>query len=275
MEILVCVKRVPTVGGAITLAADRRAIDTKASGFTISPHEECAVEEAVRLVERFGGAVTVATLGPAVAEEQLRACLALGAAGAVLIETEPGAEVGPIATAAALHSVAAGGAAGGGFDLVLLGNEASDTGDYQVGIRLAHLLGWPAATGIKALSVDDAGGSVSASRTYRGVLETFALELPCVVTVKEGINLPRYPSLPGRLRAKRAAITRVPGPTGASGGAGASAGASGETAQPAQDVRMTSLRVPDSPKKQATVLGQGAAAVPALVNVLVELGVVS
>ena len=185
----------------------------------------------------------------------MRACLALGASGAVLIETEPGVEVGPIATAAALHAVAAGGR----FDLVLLGNEASDTGDYQVGIRLAHLLGWPAATGIKALAVDDAAGSASASRTYRGVLETFALELPCVVTVKEGINLPRYPSLPGRLRAKRAAITRVPGPAAAADG----------------DVRMTSLRVPDAPKKQATVLGQGAAAVPALVDVLVELGVVS
>jgi electron transfer flavoprotein beta subunit len=259
MEILVCVKRVPTVGGAITLTADRRAIDTKMSGFTISPHEECAVEEAVRLVERFGGSVTVATLGPAVAEEQLRSCLALGASGAVLLETEPGVEVGPIATAAALHSVASGAVTGGaGFDLALLGNEASDTGDYQVGIRLAHLLGWPAATGIKALSVDDAGVSVSASRTYRGVLETFALELPCVVTVKEGINLPRYPSLPGRLRAKRAAITRVPG-----------------AAEAAGDVRMTSLRVPDAPKKQAAVLGQGAEAVPALVNVLVELGVVS
>jgi electron transfer flavoprotein beta subunit len=270
MEILVCVKRVPTVGGAITLTADRRAIDTTMSGFTISPHEECAVEEAVRLVERFGGSVTVATLGPAAAEEQLRACLALGASAAVLLETEPGVEVGPIATAAALHSVAAG-TAGGGFDLVLLGNEASDTGDYQVGIRLAHLLGWPAATGIKALSVDDAGISASASRTYRGVLETFALELPCVVTVKEGINLPRYPSLPGRLRAKRAAITRVPGPFGASGGAVASSAA----AELVGDVRMTSLRVPDARKKQAVVLGQGAEAVPALVDVLVELGVVS
>jgi electron transfer flavoprotein beta subunit len=265
MEILVCVKRVPTVGGAITLTADRRAIDALMSGFTISPHEECAVEEAVRLVERFGGSVTVATQGPAAAEEQLRSCLALGASAAVLLETEPGVEVGPIATAAALHSVASGAVTGGGFDLVLLGNEASDTGDYQVGIRLAHLLGWPAATGIKALSVDDAGLSVSASRTYRGALETFALELPCVVTVKEGINLPRYPSLPGRLRAKRAAITRVPGPDGPPGGA----------ASRARDVRMTSLRVPDAPRKQAAVLGQGAEAVPALVDVLVELGVVS
>ena len=255
MKILVCVKRVPTVGGAITLTADRRAIDTRMSGFTISPHEECAVEEAVRLGERFGGSVTVVTLGPSSAEEQLRSCLALGASAAVLIETEPGLETGPIATAAALHSVAAD----GGFDLVLLGNEASDTGDYQVGIRLAHLLGWPAATGIKALAVADSGASAAASRTYCGVLETFALPLPCVVTVKEGINLPRYPSLPGRLRAKRAAIDRRPA----------------AAAAPDGDVRMTSLRVPDAPRKQATVLGRGADAVPSLVHVLVELGVVA
>jgi electron transfer flavoprotein beta subunit len=250
VDILVCVKRVPTVGGAITLTADGQALDTKASGFTISPHEECAVEEAVRLVERFGGAVTVVSLGPVAAQEQLRACLALGASAAVLIETADGAETGPIATAAALHPVAAS------ADLVLLGNEASDTGDYQVGIRLAHLLGRPVATGIKAISVADDASSLSASRTYRGVLETFALPLPCVVTVKEGINLPRYPSLPGRLRAKRASITRVP-LAAVSGG----------------DVRMTRLRVPDAPRKQATVLGRGPDAVPALVSVLAEIGV--
>ena len=252
MDILVCVKRVPTVGGAIALTADRRAIDTKSSGFTISPHEECAVEEAVRLVERFGGSVTVVSLGPVAAQEQLRACLALGASAAVLIETADGIETGPIATAAALHAVAVP------FDLVLLGNEASDTGDYQVGIRLAHLLGRPVTTGIKAISVSGDGSSLSASRTYRGVLETFALPLPCVVTVKEGINLPRYPSLPGRLRAKRAPITRVP-----AGDAGSS------------DFAMTLLRVPDVPKKQATVLGTGPVAVPALVSVLAEIGVLS
>jgi len=89
------------------------------------------------------------------------------------------------------------------------------------------------------------------------VLETFTLPLPCVVTVKEGINLPRYPSLPGRLRAKRAAITRVP-----------------VGADVADDFRMTRLHVPDVPEKQATVLGHGADAVPALVAVLEELGVV-
>jgi electron transfer flavoprotein beta subunit len=260
MEILVCVKRVPTVGGAITLTADGRSVDTRMSGFTISPHEECAVEEAVRLVERFGGSATVVTLGAAVAEEQLRSCLALGASSAVLLETAPDVEAGPLATAAALFSVADA----GGFDLVLLGNEASDTGDYQVGIRLAHLLGRPVATGIKSLSVadgvagvDGVDGTVSASRTYRGALETFSLPLPCVLTVKEGINLPRYPSLPGRLRAKRAAITRIP------------------VSPEADGLRMTSLRVPDAPKRRATVLGQGTSAVPALVSVLSELGVLS
>ena len=261
MDILVCVKRVPTVGGVITLTADRQAIDTKASGFTISPHEECAVEEAVRLVERFGGSVTVVSLGPVAAEEQLRACLALGASAAVLIETPDGGETGPIATAAALASVAAP------FDLVLLGNEASDTGDYQVGIRLAHLLGRPAVTGIKAVTVADDGSSLAASRTYQGVLETFTLPLPCVVTVKEGINLPRYPSLPGRLRAKRAAITRVP-PDSVPSGQGPSG--QGPTAS---DLRMTSLRVPDASQKQAAVLGHGVSAVPALVSVLEEIGV--
>jgi electron transfer flavoprotein beta subunit len=252
VDILVCVKRVPTVGGAITLTADGQAIDTKASGFTISPHEECAVEEAVRLVERFGGAVTVVSLGPAAAQEQLRACLALGASAAVLIETADGAETGPIATAAALHSVAAS------ADLVLLGNEASDTGDYQVGIRLAHLLGRPVATGIKALTVDDEGTSAAARREYRGVAETYTLPLPCVLTVREGINLPRYPSLPGRLRAKRAVISRVP----VSPVAGAA-------------LRTTALRVPAAARREATVLGHGVDAVPALVSVLAELGVLS
>jgi electron transfer flavoprotein beta subunit len=254
MDVLVCVKRVPTVGGAIALSADGLSVDTRMSGFTISPHEECAVEEAVRLVERFGGSVTVVTLGPPEAEEQLRSSLALGASAGVLLEAAGSGEFGPIGTAAALHSVAAS----GGFDLVLLGNEAADTADYQVGIRLAHLLGWPVATGIKALTVDDAGTTAAAGREYRGVAETYTLPLPCVLTVREGINLPRYPSLPGRLRAKRAVISRVPVPVA-----------------PDEGLRTTALRVPAAARRQATVLGRGADAVPALVSVLAEFGVLS
>ena len=201
MDILVCVKRVPTVGGKIAVTPDGQEVDTRASGFAISPHEECAVEEAVQITERLGGTVSVLTLGPEAAVEQLRDALALGAHRALLLETD-GREFGPIATAAAIAAEVRAHR----YDLVLLGNEAADTGDYQVGIRLAHELGWPVATGIKNLSVSLDG--VVARREYRGVEEAYSLPLPAVVTVKEGINLPRYPSLPGRLRAKRATVER-------------------------------------------------------------------
>jgi electron transfer flavoprotein beta subunit len=249
MDILVCVKRVPTVGGKITLTEDGQDVDTRMSGFTISPHEECAVEEAVQITERLGGTVSVLTLGADIAIEQLRDALALGAGRAVLLETD-GREYGPIATATAIASAVRS----GGYDLVLLGNEASDTGDYQVGIRVAHLLGWPVATGIKSLAVD--GTTVVARREYRGVEESYTLPLPAVVTVKEGINLPRYPSLPGRLRAKRATVER--------------AGLEWQ----AEGLAKTGLRVPETVKHQAEVLGNGADAVPDLVRVLDELGIV-
>src|ERR1700735_2596345 len=101
MEILACVKRVPMVGGKIVVRADGQDVDTRMSGFTVSPHEECAVEEAVRLAERDGGRVTVLTLGPAAAADQLRDMLAIGASRAVLLETD-GREWGPIATAEAI-----------------------------------------------------------------------------------------------------------------------------------------------------------------------------
>ena len=138
---------------------------------------------------------------------------------------------------------------------MLLGNEAADTGDYQVGVRVAHELGWPVATGIKNLSVSDDG--VVARREYRGVEEAYELPLPAVITVKEGINLPRYPSLPGRLRAKRAPVDRS-SPTWATEG-----------------LRKEALRVPESSKHQAEVLGNGVDAVPDLVRVLDEIGVLS
>jgi electron transfer flavoprotein beta subunit len=253
VEILVCVKRVPMVGGTIVVTADGQDVDTRMSGFAMSPHEECAVEEAIRLTERLGGSVSVLTLGPPAAAEQLRDALALGAGRAVLLATD-GREWGPIATAAAIVAEARRRAdAGQGYDLLLLGNEAADTGDYQVGIRVAHGLGWPVVTGIKGIETD--GGTVRARREYRGREELFEFALPAVITVKEGINLPRYPSLPGRLRAKRAVITEY------------------EPSWQAEGLRKQGLRVPAGERRQATVLGTGPDAVPALVDVLAELGV--
>jgi electron transfer flavoprotein beta subunit len=122
-----------------------------------------------------------------------------------------------------------------------------------VPVRVAHLLGLPCVTGIKRLEVS--GGSVSAGREYRGTEEVFEVPLPAVVSVREGINLPRYPSLPGRLRAKRAAVEVI------------------EVSGGADHLRKEGLRVPATAAKRTTVLGQGVDAVPALVSLLDELGV--
>jgi electron transfer flavoprotein beta subunit len=254
MEIAVFVKRVPMVGGKVVVTADGQDVDTRMSGFTVSPHEECAVEEAVQIVEREGGSVTVVTLGPPEAAEQLREMLALGAQQALLLETD-GREWGPIATAAAIAGAVTRRADSGEapYDLLLFGNESADTGGFQVGIRVAHALGLPVATGIKRLERTD--GGLRAGREYRGVQESYDLPLPAVLSVKEGINLPRYPSLPGRLRAKRAKI------------------GSYQPQWQAEGLRKVGLRVPQEARKRAEVLGTGTDAVPALVALLDELGV--
>jgi electron transfer flavoprotein beta subunit len=202
LNVLVCVKRVPETGARITLTPDAQAIDTALLGFTISPHEECAVEEALRIVEQHGGSTTVLTLGPAPATGQLENAMAMGIGAGLLLETDDG-DWNAEATAAAI----ADSVRSREFDLLLFGNEAADTGDYQVGVRVAHALGLPCVTGIKGIAISD--GTLTARREAGGGWEIFELPLPAVVTVKEGINLPRYASIQGRLRAKKATIRRI------------------------------------------------------------------
>jgi electron transfer flavoprotein beta subunit len=248
VNVLVCVKRVPLTGGKMVLTADERAIETRHLGFTISPHEECGVEEAVRIVEAAGGEVTVVTLGPPEAEEQLRDAMAIGADRAILLETD-GGESDPEATAAALAEVIAA----ENPDLVIFGNESADAGGFQVGIRVAHALGRPIVTGLKAIAVED--GALRCEQEVGSARDVYRVPLPAVVTVKEGINLPRYPSVPAKLRARRKPIDRrTPTP-------------------PAPRLEMVRLVVPEGKGKQAEVLGEGPGAAPAVVDLLQKLGV--
>jgi len=252
VNILVCVKRVPATAGRITLTADSQDIDTRYLGFTVSPHEECAVEEAVRLIEKHGGACTVLTLGPEVAADQLRDAMALGVEHAILVVTD-GREWDPVATAAAIVEVIqTRKRAGSAFDLFLFGNEAADSGDYQVGIRVAHALDYPCVTGVKGLEVRD--GTAIARREAEGGWELFQVSLPAVVTVREGINLPRYPSLPGRLRAKKREIERFQ-PTRRSGGP-----------------EKLHLVLPPQTEQAVQILGPGAEAIPQAVAIFEQLG---
>jgi electron transfer flavoprotein beta subunit len=249
MNVLICVKRVPLTGGKIVLTEDEQAISTRHLGFTISPHEECGVEEAVRLIEAGGGSSTVLTLGPPEAEEQLRDMMAIGVDRAVHLVTD-GGEWDPQATAAAIVDVIR--SEGERYDLILFGNESADAGNFQVAIRVAHALGLPCVTGVKGLSVD--GGSVRLEQEVAGGRDVYVVPMPAVVTVKEGLNLPRYPSVPGRLRAKRKPL------------------ATSTPARPDPRLEMVRLVLPPGSGKQAEVLGHGAEAAPAVVGVLRELG---
>jgi electron transfer flavoprotein beta subunit len=277
VNILVCVKRVPQTGGRIVLAADGQAIDTKFLGHTVSPHEECGVEEAVRIVEKEGGSTAVLTLGPAAAEEQLRDAMAIGIDRAILLETD-GTEWDPVSTAGVIAETIEGQeAANGQFDLVLFGNEAADTGDFQVGVRVATALGRPIINGIKEIWFSDSRREVLARREAPGGgWETYDLPLPAVLGVKEGLNLPRYPSVPGRLRAKKKEVERVPlgvSPSGALGlGAGEDA-AGADSAIPGPTKRR--LRLPAEERTQAEVLGEGPEAAPAVVDLLQRIGVLA
>lgn len=248
MEILVCVKRVPTTGAKIVLTADSQAIETRNLGFTISPHEECAVEEAVQLVEKHGGSVTVLTLGGSEATQQLRDAMAVGADKGILLETD-GGEWAPMATANAIVNAVQ--ASGDSFDLLLFGNEAADSGGYQVGIRVAHALDLPCVTGVKALEIN--GANATAKREAGGGFEIYEVPLPAVITVKEGINLPRYPSVPGRLRAKKKPL-QAETPQKVSGG-----------------LEMVKLVTPPEQSKSAEVLGSGTAVVPRILDLLREM----
>ncbi|HEU5009714.1 MAG TPA: electron transfer flavoprotein subunit beta/FixA family protein [Gaiellaceae bacterium] len=253
MRALVCVKRVPMTGGKIVLTDDAQAIETKHLGFTISPHEECGVEEAVRLSEASGGESVVLTLGPAEAEEQLRDAMALGADRAIHLVSD-GEEWDPQATAGAIvEAIRVDEAANGPFDLVFFGNESADSGGFQVGIRVAYALERPVATGLKGITVD--GESVRCEQEVADGRDVYVLRLPAVVTVLEGLNLPRYPSVPAKLRAQRKPLD-----------------ASSPT-RPDSKLEMLRLVVPESQGKEAEILGRGPEAAPAVVDVLRRIGV--
>jgi electron transfer flavoprotein beta subunit len=254
VNILVCVKRVPATGGRIVLTADGSDIDMRYLGFTVSPHEECAVEEAVRIVEAHGGSSVVLTLGPAAAEAQLRDAMAIGIDRAILLETD-GRDWDPVATAGAIvEAIRAQEAANGPFDLILFGNESADSGGFQVGIRTAQALDRPCVTGVKSVTPDD-GSIVARREAPGGGWESFEVPLPAVIAVKEGINLPRYPSVPGRLRAKKKEI-ETSTPDWRPGG-----------------LEKIVLRLPQTEVTTAEVLGQGADAAPAVVDLLARIGV--
>lgn len=199
MNSVVCISHVPDTESRIKIAAGGKKIDEAGLKFIVSPYDEFALEEAIRLKEAKGGDVTVVTFGPDRAQQALREALARGATKAVHVKGEA-ADADSLgiakALAAAIKSLP--------HDLVFLGKQGVGTDNALVGPMVAELLGYPQVNVVTHLEVGD--GTLTAHREIEGAEEVIEAPLPAVVTAQKGLNEPRYASLKGIMAAKKVAI---------------------------------------------------------------------
>ncbi len=218
MKILVTVKRVPDPNAAIKVKPDGSGIVTDNLKYVVNPFDEIAIEEALRLKEKGGGAevVLISVWGKA-SQEQLRTGLAMGADRSILVLAEQ--ELDSLAVARIFQKIVQDEK----VDLVLMGKQAIDDDSNQTGQMLAALLGWPQATfaskkeslesdaeksGTPGIQLNS--GSATVVREIDGGLETLALPVPAVITVDLRLNVPRYASLPGIMKARKKELKEIP-----------------------------------------------------------------
>jgi electron transfer flavoprotein beta subunit len=203
VKILVTVKRVPDPETVIKIAPDGAGIVTDNVKWVVNPFDEIAIEEALRIKEKAGGAdVVLVSIGQKTAQEQLRTGLAMGADRAILVVSEQALE--PLAVARVLAKVIDGEKP----DLVLMGKQSIDDDANCAGQMLAELLGWPQATFASKVELD--GKSAKVTREVDGGLEVLGVPLPAIVTADLRLNEPRYASLPGIMKARKKELKEIP-----------------------------------------------------------------
>lgn len=243
MKIAVCIKRVPVMEVKFAIAASGTAVEETGLKYDVNDFDLWAVEAALQLKEKAGaGEVSVISLGPDAAQEQLRKALAMGADRAVLLKTDSAPADG-LAIARALAAELTD----GGYDLVLFGRMAIDSSNGMTGVMVAELLGLPVVTNVSKLEI--AAGQGTAHRTLEGAIEVVRFPLPAVLTIDEGLNKERLPSLKGIMAAKKKPLDVKPAAFA--------------------DVRV-SIRKLELPAERTAgrIVGEGSAAVPALVGLL-------
>lgn len=201
MNVIVLMKRVPDTETRIQIKNGQ--VVTEGISWIISPYDEYAIEEGLRLIEKYGGQVTLLCLAPEEAKETIRKGLALGADEAIHLN-DPAFEGGDASTtakvlAAALKKM--------DFDLVLAGKQAVDEDNAQVGIRVAELLDLPHVNSVIKLDLSDNKKSARCLREVDGDRDVMETALPAIITTQQGLNEPRYPSLKGIMGAKKKSIT--------------------------------------------------------------------
>jgi electron transfer flavoprotein beta subunit len=200
MKIVVCIKQVPDTATQVKIAAGGKTIETAGITWIVSPYDEFAVEEALRIKEKRGqGEVVVVALGPDRAKEALRSTLAMGADRGLHLNDPAWAEADTLTTARALAAAIKQEEPA----LVLCGRQAIDDDMGAVAAQIAEILDWPCAAWIMEESVDGDGTTIRVGRQVEGGLEIFDLPLPAVISAQKGLNEPRYPTLKGIMGAKK------------------------------------------------------------------------
>jgi electron transfer flavoprotein beta subunit len=198
MKIVVCVSHVPDTATKINISADGKSIDKTGVTYIISPYDEFAVEESLRLKEKNGGEVIAVSLGNDNHKETLRKALAMGADRAVLLKADSALDSYAVARAIAdyVKEISP--------DVVFFGKQSVDTDNAAVGSMVGEMLGLPSVSVVVKLEIKD--GKVLAEREIEGGHEKVETVLPCVITAQKGLNEPRYPSLKGIMGAKNKPI---------------------------------------------------------------------
>ena len=242
MRIAVCVKQVPDTMKAPRIAPGGASIDASSVSFVVNPYDEYAIEEALRIKEAQGAEVILVMLGPESGMGVLRKALAMGADSATLLKTEqPPASPLPVAKALASYLK------GKPSDLILFGKQAVDMDNAQVGVLVATLLGMPCISDAVRPSV--AGGKLTAEREVEGGRLVVEAALPAVMTAEKSDHEPRYASIKGIMDARKKQV---------------------EIVEVSLDEPKMSLKRLEEPPERAggRIIGEGAGAVPALVQAL-------
>lgn len=199
MNILVCLKQVPDTETQIRIAPDGRSIVHDNIKWVMNPYDECAVEEALRLKEKFGGEVTVISVGPKRVTESIRTALAMGADKGILVDDPSLAGSDSLGTARVLAAVIKDLA----YDIIICGKQGVDDDYGLVGSSLAELLGIPQISIVIKLEVSEDASIIKAHRELEDGILVIETPLPALITAQKGLNEPRYASLPGIMKAKK------------------------------------------------------------------------
>ena len=199
MKLIACIKEVPDTEASIQIGADKKTINEAHITYIMNPYDEYAVEAALKIQESGGGETTAVTMGGERANEALRYAISMGINKAVRLKSDKKIDDAAV-MAKALSSVISSME----YDLILLGKETIDDGSQQLGPMIGEFLGCPCITSVTKLDVT--GKKVTAERETASGIEVLEADLPCIITAQKGLNEPRYPSLRGKMTAKKAVI---------------------------------------------------------------------